>query len=119
MAKQTFLYELLIRLGPDGYVGGHAVDLVRFTDDTDGELIADRESPPRAVTLQEASDLLGAESAALLVQLSNLTAELAAAQGRAEQAEAAAEVATARADVAESALQAVQSAAPAPQAEEA
>lgn len=57
--KKIHLYEILIRLGPDGYKGSHAIDLEIVEDTETSEVLVQKESPARPITLKEAGKLLG------------------------------------------------------------
>lgn len=80
IARATFLYELLVRLGPYGFIGAHAIDLERVSDGA--EIIAERELPARPLTEAEAGAILGAESARLIEQLGAAAVEAAALRER-------------------------------------
>jgi len=100
--RNTLLYELLVRLGPDGFLGAHAIDLERVTDGD--EVIAERELPARPLSELEAGTILGAENARMVEQLAAEQIATAAQRVRAENAEARADAAEARAAQLEAAL---------------
>lgn len=104
--EKTIPYEILIRLGPDGYQAAHVIDLEMLVDTTTGAVRAATELPARPISVAEAGEILGTESVALLVQIDLLKADLAAEKAKVEQAEAAraeAESAAARAEADKSA----------------
>lgn len=64
--KKKGLYSLFIRFGVDGsFKAAHATDIVQFIDPEDGAS-APKETDPRAVTLAEFGELLGAKNAELI-----------------------------------------------------
>lgn len=75
--KTSFLYEVLLRFGPDGLSGAHAIDMVRIVDTGSGEVIAENEELARPITQAEVSDILGAETAGMIEQIGRLEAEVA------------------------------------------
>ena len=76
MAKSTYLYEVLFRLGPDGLVGAHAVYVDRYTDDETGQIVADRRGPARPIKpASEAATLVGDTVATFVEQVDRLRSE--------------------------------------------
>jgi len=100
--RNTFLFEFLVRMGPGGFVGAHAIDLERVSDGD--EVIAERELPARPLTEAEAGTILGTENARMVEMLSAEQAATAAQRARAETAEARAEAAEGRVAELEAAL---------------
>lgn len=83
MAKQTYLYEVLIRGNPDGTVkGAHMLYMERFTDDATGELIVEKEGVAEPLDPAAVESLLGKEMAKAGEQVVTLAAERDAAQSR-------------------------------------
>lgn len=78
--RQTLPYEVLVRLGPDGFVAAHVCDLERFVDTETDEVVAERTTPARGVTKAEAGKYLGAANAQLVEQLQGHRAEVQALQ---------------------------------------
>lgn len=107
LEKHVHPYEILVRLGPNGYQAAHVIDLERVTDGE--ELIAERELPAQPISIQRAGEILGEASVQLLEQIDGLRADLAAAEQRAAAAEAEAAAAVQRAVDAESALESASS----------
>lgn len=64
--RQTTLYEVLVRFGPEGLRGAHAMDLERLIDTDTGDVISEQEGKARPITVEEVGELLGTENAALL-----------------------------------------------------
>lgn len=64
--RATHPYEILLRLGPEGFVAGHVKDLEFLVED--GEKIAgsDKESLPRPITREEAGAIIGKKNAELI-----------------------------------------------------
>ncbi len=91
--KTRRLYEVLYRFNLGSFVGAHAMQIERITDDETGEVYAEKVLDPEAVTVEQASALIGGETATVLAQCSDLQAQLTAAKARAVAAEAAAEAA--------------------------
>jgi hypothetical protein len=64
--RRTFPYEILVRLGPDGYVASHVVDCTQIFE---GKTVhAETLGDARAVTAKEVGALLGKENARLIEQ---------------------------------------------------
>jgi hypothetical protein len=64
--RRTFPYEILVRLGPDGYVASHVVDCTQIFE---GKTVhAETLGDARAVTQKEVGALLGKENARLIEQ---------------------------------------------------
>jgi hypothetical protein len=74
--KITTPYEILIRLGPNGYEASHVKDLVRLVEN--GEDLSVIEGMARPVTLAECQTLLGKQSADLIEKNGAIAAECAA-----------------------------------------
>lgn len=100
LKKTTALYEMLIRFGPDGYIGAHVIDAETVTDG--GEVIAHKSLPARPVTKSELGSLLGANNAKLIEAADAARAE----RDQAREAEGAARVAAEKAETARSQLEA-------------
>ncbi len=91
--KQTGLYEVLFRFDMGAFKGAHATRLRRTIDDETGDVDGETVLEPEAVTIEQASALIGGETATVLAQCSDLHAQLTDAKARAVAAEAAAEAA--------------------------
>lgn len=92
LKKQTSLYEILVRFGPKGFVGAHAIDMEEVIDGK--EVHSAKELPPRPVTEAEFKELLGAQTAKLIEAADAARAERdehAKARAEAEQAQTEAE----------------------------
>lgn len=75
ITKTTFLYEILVRFGPDGYRGSHVLDLEKVVDGA--EILVERVLPARPITEAEVGELLGGKVAALIEQLDAANARIA------------------------------------------
>lgn len=64
MKTISYLYELLIRFGPDGLRGAHAIDMIRVTEGK--TVLTENELPARAVSVEEFAELLGEGNAKCL-----------------------------------------------------
>lgn len=64
--RETTLYEILLRFGPDGLQGAHVIDRERLIDRDTGDVLKDETGKARAVTAAEVGVYLGAKNAALL-----------------------------------------------------
>ena len=73
MKRETFLYEVMLRFGPEGLVGAHQIDLERVSDGE--EIVAEKELPATAITSEQATALIGEQVATMAAQISALTAE--------------------------------------------
>jgi hypothetical protein len=74
ITTQTFLYEILLRFGPAGLVGAHAIDVERVADGD--QVIADRAEPAREITSEDVATLVGEQNATLVQQLSAAQARI-------------------------------------------
>lgn len=103
--RKKDLYEILIRFGPEGLSGAHAIDLERVIDTETSELLAERQGAARPITLEEVGAYLGEKNAALIESLEGARAEVdrlgsALAETQAELDRRSAELATAEARLA-------------------
>lgn len=64
LKKSTDLYEVLVRFGPDGFVGAHVIEAETVHEGKD--VLAFKELPARPVTKAEIGGLLGANTAKLI-----------------------------------------------------
>lgn len=80
-------YEILIRLGPDGYQAAHVVNLEQLVDDETDVVRTERELPAAPISVENAGTILGEANAMLLAQIEALTAALLAETDRANRAE--------------------------------
>lgn len=64
LTTRTRLYEILVRFGPSGFQGAHAIDIDEIVDGD--EVKAAKELPARPITSAEMSEMLGNHSAALI-----------------------------------------------------
>jgi hypothetical protein len=74
ITKDDHLYEIMLRLNPDGSVrGAHQVSLERLMD---GEtVISEREMPAIAIDPDDIAGLIGANSAEMIAQITRLQTE--------------------------------------------
>jgi hypothetical protein len=74
ITKEDHLYEIMLRLNPDGSVrGAHQANLERLMD---GEtVISEREMPAVAIDPDDIAGLIGANSAEMIAQVTRLQAE--------------------------------------------
>jgi phage gp29-like protein len=69
------LYEILIRMNPDGTVrGAHQADIEIIADE--GGVIAEKELPAVAINPDDVSRILGAQNAGNLSEIAELKARL-------------------------------------------
>lgn len=85
---ETYLYEILVRFGPDGYAGSHVVDLVRTIDEASGELVGEATTKARPLTSEEVGELIGFKNAELIQQLDAVRKDHADAERRLAETEA-------------------------------
>lgn len=102
LAKNTHLYEVLIRFGPDGYRGAHVIDLELITDGD--EIVSGKELPARPLTKAEIGPIIGATNAKLIEAADQARAEKEVAAEERDNAKLAAFDATTRATNAEGQL---------------
>lgn len=86
--KLRGLYEVLYRFNLGSFVGAHSVQVERITDDETGEVYAEKVLDPEAVTIEQASALIGGEVSGVLAQCSALRAEIVTTEARADAADA-------------------------------
>lgn len=67
--KETHLYEILVRFGPEGYRGSHVQDLIRVIDTETGQVYSEQPTDARPVTKAEIGSLIGAKNAGLIEEL--------------------------------------------------
>lgn len=99
VTTKTFLHEVFIRLGPDGFRGAYAQDLTVDVDEAGGFVPeSHRLGRNRPLTLEDLTPLIGAEQAAIVVgaqaeaaRADAAEAELEAARSRIAELEAALE----------------------------
>lgn len=78
--KQTSLYEILFRFGPDGLLAGvHQIDLTRLVDDATGEVLSLTAGDAQPITAEAAGAAISAETLALSNTIVGLNAQLATA----------------------------------------
>ena len=99
LQKQTIPYEILVRLGADGYQAAHVIDLERITDD--GVVIVEQQLPAQPISIERAGEILGEASVQLLEQIDGLNAEVASLTQALAQAEQARDAALAQVPVVE------------------
>lgn len=86
MAKQRFFYELLVRGGPDGIKGAHAVYLTRTIDDDDGD-VTDKVGDAVPVAMAQGdpgiplADVLGEPLTQALATIEGKDAQITTLQG--------------------------------------
>lgn len=83
MEKQRHLYEVLLRYGPKGFIGGHAVDADHFIDDA-GVVHASTALQPRPIREDEVGEIIGAESAKLIEHIAALKDQVQSETARAD-----------------------------------
>lgn len=106
--KETCLYEVLLRFGPEGFRGAHVQDLERIVE---GDKVhAETPALTRAVTLEEVGQYIGAENAKLIEAADAEKARADAAEARAEELEGALADERAAREAAEAKLQQIASA---------
>ncbi len=71
--KTTYLNEVLIRFGPSGVIGAHAVDAELVTDDSSGEVYKHELLPPREIAGQDLNGLLEPTVVSLIAEVKRLT----------------------------------------------
>jgi chromosome segregation ATPase len=68
ITEQTYLYEVMLRFGPEGLTGAHQRGLTRLVDEA-GNVLMEREGAPEALTPDALAGLMTAQTADLLAQL--------------------------------------------------
>lgn len=68
ITEQTYLYEVMLRFGPEGLTGAHQRGLTRLVDEA-GNVLMEREGAPEALTPDALAGLIDSQTADLLVQL--------------------------------------------------
>lgn len=85
ITRKTFLYEVLIRFGPDGLRGIHAIDMEQIVE---GDVVhAETAQPARPVGREDLADLVGEQATNLIEQVTAALAEVEAQRARADAAE--------------------------------
>lgn len=85
ISRKTFLYEVLMRFGPEGLQGVHAIDLEQIVE---GKTVhAETALPARPVEPAELAALIGEKATDLIEQVSAALAEADVQRSRADAAE--------------------------------
>jgi len=87
--KTSFLYEALIRFGPQGYEGSHQIWTDRYIDTVTDEIISEKQRPAEPLAEAAIVDLVGGQALVMAGQITALEAELAAKVARIGELEAA------------------------------
>lgn len=74
--QTSYLYEALIRFGPDGFVAAHQVSMARYVNTDTGEVISESERPAEPVSADAITTLIGNEAVAMAAQITAQTARI-------------------------------------------
>lgn len=61
--KRTYLYEILLRFGPEGLAGSHVIDMEEVYDTKTGEVLTAKELEARPIAADEVGEYLGKANA--------------------------------------------------------
>lgn len=75
--KRTYLYEILLRFGPEGLAGSHVIDMEEVYDTKTGEVLTAKELEARPIAADEVGEYLGKANAKAVEQLASANAALA------------------------------------------
>lgn len=71
ITEHSYLYEVLLRFGPEGLTGAHQRSMSRLVDES-GNVLMEREGAPEALTPEALAGLMDIQTADLLVQLDSM-----------------------------------------------
>lgn len=72
IAKQDFLYEVLLRFDVDGFVAAHQIHVEKYVDNATGEVISEKQGAPMPLLADEIKGLLGEEVVGMALKVSEL-----------------------------------------------